>query len=231
MALVTPENDTETIQPKEILLRSEEATEMVKQFVMLKAFDVVSSGQYRKFVLRKKDLCEGWAMTMHENYHCLTLEVRNLAKYIAVVRSQGHVNIATVCTKLLNCTECPHVQHSGWNTCCITKVQCVGGVRVNASSEATAIFVHARFLRFCLSYWYTSRFDHVLRRVIRGKYTKVFCDEYSLSEISDMIYTDTEVVKGVIETFINALAHVHATMHKLLDIPVRGSETLSNFVI
>jgi hypothetical protein len=235
MALVASNEspgDTETVHREEILLKSEKATEMVKQFVMLKAFDVVSSGQYRKFVLRKKDLCEQWAMTMHDNYHCLTSEVRNLAKYIAVARSHGHVNIAMVCTKLLNCPECPHIQNDGlWNTCAITKIQCVGGVRVNTLNDATAIFVHARFLRFCLSFWYASRFDHVLRRIVRGKYTKIYCDQYSLSEISATIYEDTDIAKGVIDNFINALMHVHATMHKLLGIPSRGSETLSNFVI
>jgi hypothetical protein len=204
---------------------------MVKEFVMLKAFDVVSSGQYRKFVLRKKDLCEQWAMTMHDNYHCLTQEVRNLSKYVTLARSQGHIDIALVCSKLSNCTECPHTHDSGWNTCTITKVQCVGGVRVNSANEATAIFVHPRFLRFCLSFWYTSRFDHVLRRVIRGKYTKVLCDEHSLSEISSMISTDDDIVTGVVDNFINALLHVHSTMHTLLKIPTRGSETLSNFVI
>jgi hypothetical protein len=217
--------------PKETLLNSEEAATMVKEFVMLKALDVVSSGQYRKFVLRKKDLCEQWAMTMHDNYHCLTQEVRNLAKYTVVARSQGHIDIATVCSKLLNCTECPDEHGSGWNICAITKVQCVGGIRVNSMSEATSIFVHPRFLRFCLSFWYASRFDHVLRRIVRGKYTKTLCDEHSLSEISAMIYADTEITGGIVQNFINALVHIHATMHHLLGIPSRGSETLSNFVI
>lgn len=215
----------------DMLLSSNDASLIVKEFVLLKAFDIVSSGQYRKFVLRKKDLCESWAMRMHDNYHAMTLEVRNLAKYASMARSQGHMEVATVCTKLSNCLECPHIQTSGWNTCSITKVQCVGGVRVNSLSEGTPVFVHPRFLRFCLSFWYTSRFDHVLRRIVRGKYTKVFCDNYTLSEISSMIYADTDIINGVVENFVHALTHVHATMQKLLDIARRGSETLSNFVI
>lgn len=225
------QNQQENQSVREILLSSKEAAVIVREFVLLKAFDVVSSGQYRKFVLRKKDLCEGWAMRMHDNYHAMTVEVRNLAKYVSMARSQGHMEVATVCTKLLNCLECPHVHETGWNTCSITKVQCVGGVRVNAMSEATPIFVHPRFLRFCLSFWYTSRFDHVLRRVVRGKYTKIFCDDYTLSQVSAMIYADTDIVTGVVDNFIHALTHVHATMHKFLGIPARGSETLSNFVI
>jgi hypothetical protein len=204
---------------------------IVREFIMLKALDVVSSGQYRKFVLRKKDLCEQWALQMHDNYHLMTIEVRNLAKYTAMAKSQGFIHIALVCSKLLNCVECPHTQKSGWNTCIITKVQCMDCVRVNSASEAVAVFVHPRFLRFCLSYWYTSRFDHVLRRVVRGKYTKIFCDDHTLSEISAMIYADTEITAGVVDNFIHALTHVHATMQVLLKIPQRGSETLSNFVI
>jgi hypothetical protein len=231
VADVAAEQTDEPPATTAILLKSAEAAVMVKEFIMLKAFDVVSSGQYRKFVLKKKDLCETWAMTMHDNYHCLTQEVRNLSKYTTLARSQGHIDIALVCTKLLNCAECPHTHDSGWNTCTITKVQCVGGVRINSASEAIAIFVHPRFLRFCLSFWYTSRFDHVLRRVVRGKYTKLFCDDYSLSEISSMISADPDIVTGVVDNFINALIHVHATMHILLKIPTRGSETLSNFVI
>ena len=214
-----------------ISIASDKALIMVKDFVLLKSFDVVSSGQYRKFVLRKKDLCESWAMTMHDNYHNVMLEIRNLSKYSVIARSQGHMEIATVCAKLIACVECPHVETSGWNTCSITKVQCVGGVRVNSVSETVPIIVHQRFLRFCLSFWYTSRFEHVLRRIVRGKYTKTFCDEYTLSDISAMINNDPDIITLAVQNFVNALAHVHASMNVLLVNPKRGSETLSNFAI
>jgi hypothetical protein len=224
--ILDPTNDQNS---GKISIDSNEGTMMVKDFVLLKSFDVVSSGQYRKFVLRKKDLCEAWAMQMHDNYHSIMLEVRNLSKYSVIARSQGHMEIATVCAKLLVCVECPHVEKSGWNTCSITKVQCVGGVRVNSASDSVPIVVHQRFLRFCLSFWYTSRFEHVLRRIVRGKYTKSYCDEYTLSEISAMINQDPEIVTLAVKNFVNALAHVHGTMNALLLTPKRGSETLSNF--
>jgi hypothetical protein len=170
-------------------------------------------------------------MRMHDNYHIMMLEVRQLAKYAVLARSKGHTDVATVCTKLLNCVECPHVTKSGWHTCTITKVQCMGGIRVNLAAEATAIMVHPRFLRFCLSYWYTARFEHVLRRVVRGKYSKLYCDEYTLSEVSGTIHKDEEITVVVVDNFTHALMHVHRTMHRLLQIPIRGSETLSNFAI
>ena len=233
MDVITEDEGASCVTGGEVrhILGSTESSLIIKEFIMLKSLDVVSSGQYRKFVLRKKDLCEKWALQMHDNYHMMTVEVRNIGKYVAMAKSQGFIHIALVCTKLLHCVECPHVQKSGWNTCVITKVQCMDCIRVNSVNEAAPLFVHARFLRFCLSFWYTSRFDHVLRRLVRGKYTKVFCDEYTLSEVSAMIYADTEITTGVVDNFVHALAHVHATMQTLLKIPQRGSETLSNFVI
>jgi len=218
--------------PAKLPLDSSEAHAAMKSFVLLKAFDVVSSGQYRKFVLRKKDLCEEWAMTMHDHYHMIMTEVRNLAKYPVLSRSQGHMEVGLVCAKLLNCVECPQSVTSGWNTCVITKVQCVGGVRVNSSSEATPVVVHSRFLRFCLSYWYASRIEHVLRRIVRAKYNKAFCDEYTLAQVSAMIHADSDILGAVVENLMRALTHVHASMHALLCINnSRGSETLSNFAI
>jgi hypothetical protein len=231
MSVKGKESSHPTVSEEKRKITCRETALIVKDFVLLKSFDVVSSGQYRKFVLRKKDLCEQWAMTMHDNYHCIMLEIRNLSKYSVIARSQGHMEIATVCAKLLTCVECPHAETSGWNTCSITKVQCVGGVRVNSVSENIAIVVHPRFLRFCLSFWYASRFEHVLRRVVRGKYTKTYCDMYTLSEISSMIHSDTEIITVAVNNFVNALAHVHGTMNMLLAIPKRGSETLSNFAI
>jgi hypothetical protein len=233
MELVVAQSDDnvdlgEEVRPR---LNSAESSIIIKEFIMLKSLDVVSSGQYRKFVLRKKDLCEKWALQMHDNYHMMTVEVRNLGKYAAMAKSQGFIHIALVCTKLSNCVECPHVHKTGWNTCLITKVQCMECIRINSANEAVPLYVHARFLRFCLSFWYTSRFDHVLRRLVRGKYTKIFCDEYTLSDVSAMIYADEDITTGVVDNFIHALAHVHATMRTLLKIPQRGSETLSNFVI
>jgi len=220
----------DTIQEK-LPIASADVTIMVKDFVLLKSFDVVSSGQYRKFVLRKKDLCEQWAMKMHDNYHNIITEIRNLAKYSVLARSQGFMEIATVCAKLITCVECPQEDKNSWTTCTITKVQCMGGVRVNSSSESVPIVVHPRFLRFCLSFWYTSRFEHVLRRVVRGKYSKTYCDEYTLSQISEMITRDVDVVKTAVDNFVHALAHVHATMHNLLSIPKNGSDTLSIFSV
>ena len=208
-----------------------DTTKMVRDFVLLKSFDVVSSGQYRKFVLRKKDLCEQWAIDMHHSYHTLMLEVRNLAKYASLAKSQGHTDVAIVCTKLLNCVECPHPENTGWNTCTITKVLCIGGVRVNAESENTAIMVHPRFLRFCLAYWFTSRFEHVLRRIVRCKYTKDYCDANTLSFITSLINEDQDIVGGVVANFVHALKHVHTTMEKLLDLKDGGLGTLTNFAI
>ncbi|KAJ1467589.1 hypothetical protein T484DRAFT_1755740 [Baffinella frigidus] len=201
------EDDAETASVDgggKISINSKEAVIIVKDFVLLKSFDVVSSGQYRKFVLRKKDLCDQWAMTMHDNYHIMILEIRNLSKYAMLAKSQGHMEVAIVCTKLLNCNECPFEETSGWNTCTITKVQCMGGVRVNSASESTPVVVHPRFLRFCLSFWYTSRFEHVLRRVVRGKYTKTYCDQYTLSEVSATIHADTEIVGAAVDNFLHA---------------------------
>ena len=206
-------------------------TRMVRDFVLLKSFDIVSSGQYRKFVLRKKDLCEEWAIDMHHSYHTLMLEVRNLSKYASLAKSQGHTEVSIVCTKLLNCVECPHIENTGWHTCTITKVLCMGGVRVNPESESTAIMVHPRFLRFCLAYWFTTRFEHVLRRIVRCKYTKVYCDTTTLSFITSAINEDQEIVGGVVNNFVHALAHVHATMQKLLGMKEGGLGTLTNFAI
>jgi hypothetical protein len=214
-----------------VAIGSEQALKIVKNYVLLKAFDIVSSGAYRKWVLKQKDLVQDWAIQMHEGYHTIMCEMRNLSKYPVIAKSQGHGDVATVCAKLLNCVECPHASTHGWNTCSITKVQCIGGIRVNTASDATAIIVHPRFLRFCLCFWYCSRFDHVLRRVVRGKYTKAHCDEYTLSEVSAQIHADTEIIDGMVDNFIQAISHVHGTMHTLLGISKRGSETLSNFVI
>jgi len=210
---------------------SETAVLIVKDFVLLKSFDIISSGQYRKFVLRKKDLCEQWAMTMHDNYHAMMTEVRNLNKYIVLARSQGHTEVATVCMKLMHCLECPFNETTGWNTCSITKVHCLGGVRVNAASESVPLVVHGRFLRFCLCFWYAARFEHVLRRIIRSKYTKVLCDEHTLAQISAMIHADHIMIEGVVQNFIHSLKHVHTTMYALLNIQPRASETLSSFAI
>ena len=206
-------------------------SQMVRDFVLMKSFDVVSSGQYRKFVLRKKDLCEQWAIDMHSGYSSMMIEVRNLAKYPAMVKSHGHAEVAIVCTKLLSCVECPQVQNTGWNTCVLTKVLCMGGVRVNAESESMPVMVHPRFLRFCLSYWLTCRFEHVLRRIVRGKYTKVYCDSNTLSFITSEIQHDREIVGGLVNNFIHALAHVHASMEELLETTGGGLGTSSTLAI
>jgi flavoprotein len=38
-----------------VVLKSDAGTSVVRDYVLVKAFDVVSSGAYRKFLLRKKE--------------------------------------------------------------------------------------------------------------------------------------------------------------------------------
>lgn len=52
-------------------LTSEKGIQIVTDFVLLKAFDIVSSGAYRKHLLLSKDRLENWAIIQHQSYHVL----------------------------------------------------------------------------------------------------------------------------------------------------------------
>jgi hypothetical protein len=199
-------------------IKSAETLRKARDFILLKCLDIVSSGQYRKFVLKRKDLCDQWAIDLHSNYASFMLEVRNLAKYPGIAKSRGHTAIGMVFGKLLNCVECPEIVSSGpavWSVCAITKVLCMTAIRVNSASETTPVFVHSKFLQFCLSFWFASRFEHVLRKIIRIKYTKAYCDETSMASVSTEIYKDKDIIIDVVETFMRALIHVHTTIENL----------------
>jgi hypothetical protein len=170
-------------------------------------------------------------MIAHQSYHQMVNETRNLAKYPVLARAQGFTEVGLMCTKLLQCAECPELDSSSFFTCSITKVQTFGAVRVNSSSEAVAVMVHPRFLRFCISFWFASRFEHVLRKLVRVKYSKAVCDASTLAAVSKSIYNDTDITVTVVENFANALMHVHRTMHHLLGTKGDAAYALSGFII
>lgn len=182
-------------------------------FVLLKAFDIVSCGNYRKFVLKKKDLCESWAINLHTNYQAIVQEIRRVTKYAALLRAQGFPEIATVCMKLAHCVEPPMRSDTRtWSVCHISNVQCVEWVRVNIATDTTPVTVHPRYLTFCVAYWYITRFDHVLRKIIRTKYDKAFCENYNLAQITAAMKNDADITTSVVETLITAITHTHASV-------------------
>ncbi|KAJ1465068.1 hypothetical protein T484DRAFT_1757654, partial [Baffinella frigidus] len=158
-------------------------------------------------------------------------EVRNLAKYAVLARSAGHLDVAICCTKLLTCTECPQIDNSGFFTCSLTKVQALGGIPVNSSADAVPIHVHPKFLRFCVSYWFASRFEHVMRKLVRARYPKSFCDEHTLAFITTAIHNDATINTKIVDNFVNSLVHIHKTMKHLLCTHGDAAYTLSSFII
>jgi len=190
-------------------------------YVLLRAFDVVSGGQYRKFVLRQKELCEEWALAMHENYQRTTQELRGVAKQHSALRALGHGALAAVCQKVGLCVEAPkRVGAGSFHRCHLTGVLCTEGVRVNPSSEGSPMVVHQKFLKFCASLWFILRFENVLRQVIRAQYPREHCESAKLDDILTEIHASrARLLDPLISMLDASLRHVQVSLEKPLARP------------
>jgi len=190
-------------------------------YVLLRAFDVVSSGQYRKFVLRQKELCEDWALAMHENYQRTMQQIRRVAKEHSTLRALGHGALAAVCQKIGLCVEVPKkVGVGSFHRCYLTGVMCTEGVRVNPLSEGSPMVVHQKFLKFCASLWFILRFENVLRQVMRTQYPREHCESAKLDDILTEIHASrARLLDPLISMLDASLRHVQVSLEKPLARP------------
>ena len=140
----------------------------VRTFILFKAFDLISDGEYKKLVVRSKDNGDVWAEDVYSQVHLASNLVRKLVNEIQTLDDFGKSRLRRVCTEVMAAVTPPARRRPGWSLCSITGLrsdECIDLTRVGKSMSI--VTVHRRFSHFVVMLWYVVKFEHVCKVMAR----------------------------------------------------------------
>lgn len=190
----------------------------IRNFFLLRAYDVVSQGAYRRYLLREKDLQEMWAINMHQSFSRINAEIKQVLKYICISKTRGKLNVSTLLQKISLSADAPELSINEVCRCHLTSVVIFSGVKITGKSDVVpSIVVHRRFEKFCWSFWFLAKVESVLKLIIKENYAKT--DDVSVTDMIQRIFKDDSlVIRDLTEYCFDALQYVHNSIKILLDM-------------
>ena len=190
----------------------------IRNFFLLRAYDVVSQGAYRRYLHREKDLQELWAINMHQSFTRINLEIKQILKYIGLSKTRGKLNVSTLLQKISTSVDAPELCVNEVCRCYLTSVVIFSGIKIVGKSDMVpCIIVHRRFEKFCWCFWFLAKVESILKMVTKENYTKT--PEVTISETIQQIYKDDSlVIRDLTEHCFDALQYVHNSLKILLDM-------------
>jgi hypothetical protein len=218
---------------------------ILRCFLTLRAYDIISNGQYKKHVVQNKENCENWAVDLYAQYQQTLSCLRNVAQVQTQIRACGYDRLATLCGIVTECSEYPFTINNDWSICYLTGVRCKYSLQVKRNQlmytstkraklstsihmsamhpnmAIDTIDIHSKFRQFLVSYWFLSRFETVIKVMIRqwiNQIQDIDCNDYSLlcRKFSD----DITFQSNVENLFFNSWVHVQKSVSMLVSSKV-----------
>ena len=93
----------------------------LRNFVLFKAYDVIGSGGYRRFVLKNKNNGEAWATTLYNDTQYVSRHVRTTLLLVNRLQyTASCVKLHKLCQRVINDLNPPTISTQGWCICALT---------------------------------------------------------------------------------------------------------------
>jgi hypothetical protein len=185
-----------------------------KNFFLLKAFDIIGNGSFKKHLARCKDTNDMWAIEMNNDVQHMQAVIKEInVKVQDIPRTPNR--IFEICKDVMTSAQPPVKMFAGTVTCTITKNicnRCLDFSKIH--KKDTNVFVDARFSHFFLFLWYTNKIEYIIRSYVRHwVYSQTESDYKTLCE---KIQSDLSTkINAMYCLYIKAYNHVMLTLSKL----------------
>jgi hypothetical protein len=133
-------------------------------YAQSKAFDVISSGQFKRHLGACRENGDKWAVVMYNRQNKVNLRVRELFSLVNQLTTPRSQQIQKICKDVMACAQPPVKVLTGRNTCCITGVtadHCIDLTRTGKNSAE--VYVHPRYWHFFVFLWFCAKLEYVIR--------------------------------------------------------------------
>jgi len=148
-------------------------TEKFKDFLLFKAFDIISEGSYRRFALKQKHNGDQWAVDLYASSQSILCTLKQTLKQIHRMQfSPATSKLHKLCLRVVQDLNPPTMSHDVWKICALTGMRTDKIVSIGKSSKGDVCFVHKKFHDFFCRLWFLARIDICVKQ-----FTNLWCQE------------------------------------------------------
>jgi hypothetical protein len=187
-----------------------------KEYLLFKAFDIISDGSYRRFVLKQKHNGDKWAIGLHMCIHEVSGSVKSVTRLTQGLQYKpATLKLYTLCQRVLQDLNPPTVSSDVWKICALTGMRTDKIVAFGKTSKGDVCYVHQKFHDFFCKLWFLARIDICIKqftefwcqvradRCLKGNDYKGLCAQ---------LQADDECVNTFCQYFIASMQHVEKSL-------------------
>ena len=99
---------------------SELTEEDFHAYSQIKAYDVISAGNFKRHMSQSRDNGEKWAILMYNRQNAVQNRVRDVSSLVGQLTMPNSVHIQRICKDVMSCAQPPIKVLTGHNTCYIS---------------------------------------------------------------------------------------------------------------
>jgi hypothetical protein len=203
-------------------------------YTQIKAFDVISSGHFKRHLSLSRDNGDRWAVLMYSRQNSVVAKVKEVFSLVSQLSTPTSMLFQKVCRDVMSCAQPPVRVLTGRNTCCLSGViteHCVDLTRVGKNSKE--VLVHPRFWHFFVLLWFCAKLEYIIRACtkqwLEGReitpgpenYTSL-CEEFSQHNYELVEQLHRLFVKGV--EYISRSLYIYRDKYALQPVLVPPKE-------
>ena len=133
-------------------------------YSQVKAYDVISSGHFRRHLATSRENGDQWAVLMYNRQNKVSNRVREVFSLVAQLSTPKSLHMQKICKDVMSCAQPPIKVLTGESVCSLTGVKaehCIDLTRAGKNSRE--VFVHPRFWHFFVLLWFCAKLEYVIR--------------------------------------------------------------------
>jgi len=137
----------------------------VAGFLLSKAYDVISDGNFKKHLIHCRDRGDAWAIAMHLQQARVVQAFKHLQGLIAeMAEVPQQREWALLCREVMASAQPPIKVFTGCSRCFLTGVELDYSIDLSrAGKNSREVYVDLRFWHFFVFLWYIAKIEYVVR--------------------------------------------------------------------
>ncbi len=166
-------------------------------YTHIKAFDVISNGNFKRHLSNARECGDKWAIDMNNGQATVQAKIREVFTLVSHLSGPQTERVQRVCKDVMSCAQPPIKVLTGFNVCYLTGVSsehCIDLTRPGKNMHG--VLVHPRFRHFFMFLWSVAKSEYIIRACAKQwvealpaapcpeSYTRL-CEEYDLDNMAN----------------------------------------------
>lgn len=133
-------------------------------YTHIKAYDVISGGNFKRHLSNARENGDKWAIDMNNGQSAVQAKIREVFSLVSHLSGPQTERVQRVCKDVMSCAQPPIKVLTGFNVCSLTGVSsehCIDLTRPGKNTRE--VLVHPRFRHFFMFLWFCAKSEYIIR--------------------------------------------------------------------